>query len=95
VRVARSVPSALALAERLAAAAGNTEFFIIGGASVYQDTLPRADRVYLTRVHAQVPGDRSMPDGWLAGFELAARDDQAGAQAPQPYSFLDYRRAVR
>ena len=95
VRVARSVPSALALAERLAAAAGDTEFFIIGGASVYGDTLPRADRVYLTRVHDQVAGDRSMPDGWLAGFELAARDDQAGAQAPQPYSFLDYRRAVR
>ena len=95
VRVARSVPSALALAERLAAAAGDTEFFIIGGASVYGDTLPRADRVYLTRVHDQVAGDRSMPDGWLAGFELAARDDQAGAQGPLPYSFLDYRRTVR
>jgi len=77
------------------AAAGDTEFFIIGGASVYGDTLPRADRVYLTRVHDQVAGDRSMPDGWLAGFELAARDDQAGAQGPLPYSFLDYRRTVR
>jgi dihydrofolate reductase len=95
VRVARSVPDALALAERLAAAAGDTEFFVIGGASVYQDALPRADRVYLTRVHGQVAGDRSMPDGWLAEFELAARDDEAGAQGPLRYSFLDYQRAAR
>ena len=36
-----------------------------------------------------------MPDGWLAGFELAGRDDEAGAQGPLRYSFLDYRRAER
>jgi hypothetical protein len=36
-----------------------------------------------------------MPDGWLAGFELAGRDDEAGTQGPLPYSFLDYRRAAR
>jgi len=95
VLVARSVADALALAERLAEQAGATEFFVIGGESVYRDALPRADRVYLTRVHGQVAGDRSMPDGWLAGFELAARDDEAGAQGPLRYSHLDYHRAAR
>jgi len=95
VLVAASVPEALALAERLAAEAGDTEFFVIGGESVYRDALPRADRVYLTRVHDEVPGDVSMPDGWLAGFELAARDDEAGAEGPLRYSFLDYHRAAR
>ncbi len=95
VLVARSVADALALAERLAEQAGDTEFFVIGGESVYRDALPRADRVYLTRVHGQVAGDRSMPDGWLAGFELAARDDEAGAQGPLRYSHLDYHRAAR
>jgi len=95
VLVARSVADALALAERLAEQAGDTEFFVIGGESVYRDVLPRADRVYLTRVHGQVAGDRSMPDGWLAGFELAARDDEAGAQGPLRYSHLDYHRAAR
>jgi dihydrofolate reductase len=94
-RVARSFPEALALAEALAAEAGDSEFFIIGGESVYRDALPLADRVYLTRVHGEVTGDRAMPDGWLAGFELAGRDDEAGAQGPLPYSFLDYRRAAR
>jgi len=95
VLVAGSIPEALARAGRLAAEAGDSEFFVIGGESVYRDTLPLADRVYLTRVHGEVAGDRAMPDGWLAGFELAARDDDAGAAGPLPYSFLDYRRAER
>jgi dihydrofolate reductase len=95
VQVAASVPEALALAGRLAAEAGDTEFFVIGGESVYRDALPVADRVYLTRVHAEVEGDRAMPRGWLAGFELAGRDDEAGAQGPLRYSFLDYQRAAR
>ncbi len=95
VLVAGSVPEALELAERLAAEAGDEEFFVIGGESVYRDALPRTDRVYLTRVHGEVAGDRSMPDGWLAGFELAARDDEAGAGGPLRYSFLDYHRAAR
>jgi len=95
VRVARSLPEALTLAEELTAEAGDSEFFVIGGESVYRDALPLADRVYLTRVHGEVVGDRAMPDGWLAGFELAGRDDEAGAQGPLLYSFLDYRRAAR
>jgi len=95
VHVARSLPEALALAEALAAEAGDGEFFVIGGESVYRDALPLADRVYLTRVHGEVAGDRVMPDGWLAEFELAERDDEAGAQGPLRYSFLDYRRAPR
>jgi len=95
VRVARSLAEALSLAGALAAEAGDTEFFVIGGESVYRDVLPLADRVYLTRVHGEVAGDRAMPDGWLAGFELAGRDDDAGAQGPLRFSFLDYRRAAR
>jgi dihydrofolate reductase len=95
VHVARSLREALAMAELLAAEAGDSEFFVIGGESVYRDALPLTDRVYLTRVHSEVAGDRAMPDGWLAGFELAGRDDKAGAQSPLPYSFLDYRRGAR
>jgi dihydrofolate reductase len=95
VRLARSLPEALALAEALAAEAGDSELFVIGGEAVYRDVLPRADRVYLTRVHGEVAGDRAMPGGWLAGFELTGRDDESGAQGPLPYSFLDYRRAAR
>ena len=38
-------------------AAGDDEAFIIGGAELYREALPLADRLYLTRVHADVDGD--------------------------------------
>ena len=37
------------------------ELMIIGGASFYQQTLPQADRLYLTRVHANIKGDAYFP----------------------------------
>jgi dihydrofolate reductase len=77
------------LDEALAAAAGRgPEVFVLGGASVYEQALPRVNRVYLTRVHREVAGDTSMPPGWLAGFTLVARDDRPG----HGYSFLEYER---
>ncbi len=53
VRVVHGVPEAL----EVAAAAGETEAFVIGGAAVYRDALRLADRVYLTEVQAEVDGD--------------------------------------
>ncbi|MBK8499679.1 MAG: dihydrofolate reductase [Flavobacteriales bacterium] len=42
---------------------GETEAFIIGGGQVYREAFDRKllDRIYLTRVHAQVEGDTSFP----------------------------------
>src|SRR5207253_3767200 len=51
VLVARSVGDALALAERLAEQAGDTEFFVIGGGSGFREVLPGAAPVSLTRLH--------------------------------------------
>lgn len=95
VRWAGSVRAGLDLAEQIAAAAGDTEVFIAGGVSVYRDTLPVTGRIYLTRVHQDVPGDRSMPPGWLTGFELVRREDGRDDQSQLSYSFLDYERAQR
>ena len=44
--------------------------FVIGGAQLYVAVMPDVDRVHLTRVHADVDGDTSLPDGWLDGFSL-------------------------
>src|SRR5687767_13665497 len=44
-----------------AVAHGKEETFIIGGAELYQDALRRADRLYLTRVGANVAGDTYFP----------------------------------
>lgn len=52
-----SVCSSLEAALEVARAAGDDEAFVIGGGMVYREALPIADRVYLTRVHADVAGD--------------------------------------
>jgi dihydrofolate reductase len=92
VLVVESLESALAAAASIGAPAGSDEFFIIGGESVYRQALPSVDKIYLTRVHAEVSGDRRMPDDWLAGFELASREDAADPGSGTTYSFLGYRR---
>ena len=44
-------------------AAGNVdEVMIIGGASFYEQMLPKADRLYLTFVHAELEGDAWFPE---------------------------------
>jgi dihydrofolate reductase len=92
VLVVDSLESALAAAASIGAPADSDEFFIIGGESVYRQALPSVDKIYLTRVHAEVSGDRRMPDNWLAGFELASRKDAADPGSGTRYSFLSYRR---
>jgi dihydrofolate reductase len=46
----------------LAQAAASDELVVIGGAEIYRLVLPFARRIYLTHVHADVPGDTFFPD---------------------------------
>jgi dihydrofolate reductase len=55
------VVGSLAEALRMAEAAGEDEAFVIGGTRLYAEALAIADRLYLTRVHATVPGDAVFP----------------------------------
>jgi dihydrofolate reductase len=57
VRTAASFEEAV----RLAAAAGEEEVFVVGGAELYREALPRADRMYFTSVLADVEGDTYFP----------------------------------
>jgi len=56
VTVVHSVEAALAQA------AGSEELVAIGGAEIYRLLLPFARRIYLTHVHADVPGDTYFPE---------------------------------
>ncbi|MBR6379119.1 MAG: dihydrofolate reductase [Fibrobacter sp.] len=61
--VCSSLEAALAKAE----AAGETECFIIGGAAVYREAMPKVKKLYLTKVLSNVEGDVFFPewgDGW-------------------------------
>jgi len=55
-----------------AAQSDSDEIMIIGGGSVYSLALPMADRIYLTRVHAEFPAAEvhfHMPaEGWVRSF---------------------------
>ena len=57
VRVAANVPDALALAQSLPG-----RILVCGGQRIYEETLPLADRILLTLVHAQVEGDTWFPE---------------------------------
>ena len=46
----------------LARTSSETEAFIGGGAEIYTQALPLADRMYLTRVHAMVETDTFFPE---------------------------------
>ena len=61
VSAAETVSDALLLARMLAATRGADEIMIIGGAKIYEHTLPLADRIYVTRVHGSPGGDRHFP----------------------------------
>jgi len=81
VRVAATVTEALAMAQQLTG-----EIMICGGQRIYEETLPLADRLLLTLVHAEVPGDTWFPE-WrhLAWRETFRRE---GADANYRYTFL-------
>jgi len=79
------VPGAIVLEsfeEALASLArepGGSEIFVVGGADVYRQALPRADRVYLTIVHAHVEGDATFPELPSAEFVETERVVREGA----------------
>lgn len=61
VSACATIADALTLARVLAATRGADEVMVIGGAQIYQNALPLADRVYFTEVHAKPGGDRHFP----------------------------------
>ena len=54
--------SALTRAEQWAREQGVDELMLIGGAQLYAQALPRAQRLYLTRIEASPEGDAFFPD---------------------------------
>lgn len=87
-RVAREETAA---AGGMAAAGGTAaaEIFLIGGAGLWQSSWQLVDRLYLTRVHADVAGDTSFSDGLLAEFELFGSEAVADAL---PCTWQEWRR---
>ena len=85
---AGDVPSALAMAAEL----GPPPVFVAGGAGIYRLSLPLADGVELTRVHAEVEGDTRFPLEGLAGWErVGAERYEANEKHAFAFTFETWR----
>jgi dihydrofolate reductase len=62
------------------------EVMIIGGGQVYRDFLPHADRIYLTRVRAEVEGDTHFPEIEQTNWQLLTSQHHA-ADERHAYAF--------
>ena len=85
--VAASIEAAVELV------AHEDEVMIIGGASIYEQTLARADILYLTYIHAQFQGDTHFPVVDETEWEEIEREaHEPDEKNPHAYSFVTLRR---
>jgi dihydrofolate reductase len=65
------------------------EVFVIGGATLYEATLPLADTLYITQINQEFKGDTFFPDvdsnHWI---EVEREDVVDDAKVGFTYSFL-------
>jgi len=80
VRVAANVTEALSIAQELPG-----EIMVCGGQRIYEETLPLADRLLLTLVHANVEGDTYFPEWRQLAWTETWR--KGGHDAKYAYTF--------
>lgn len=66
----------------------NEEIMVIGGGQIYEQTLPLADTLYITKVHQSVDGDAFFPAIDQAVWKETAREDREG------FSFVTYKKVL-
>ena len=82
VLVARTSDEALALAGDV------PEVIVFGGAEVFREFLPLADRIYLTQIDADVGGDTYFDFGGTDWRVVEDMPHPADPRHPYPFSFL-------
>ncbi len=81
------------LGEALALFPAEKEVFIIGGAQIYAEALPLADRFYLTRVEHSYEGDTRFPEWDASQWRLVESEAfPHGESYPYPFVFETYER---
>jgi dihydrofolate reductase len=64
------------------------DVFIIGGAQLYEQFLPLADRLYITKIDLETEGDTFFPDWNPEDFRIIAeREGVTDPQNPHPHTF--------
>ena len=86
-RVVHSLDEALALFPE------EEEVFVIGGAQIYAEALPRADRFYLTRVFRAYEGVTRFPEWNEEEWRLVESESfPPGKEYPWPFAFERWER---
>ncbi|PRD45156.1 diacylglycerol kinase [Phyllobacterium phragmitis] len=94
IDVAGSVEDALALARGRAEEAGADEICVIGGGDIYRQTLPLADRLYVTEVLGEVVGDTYFPAIDPADWrKVSAEEVPAGEKDSHATRYIVYERS--
>jgi dihydrofolate reductase len=91
-----AVPGAIiahSVHDAINAAARDQEIFVIGGADLFQEAFPLADRLHLTVIDAEPAGDTLMPefnlDDWKA---VASEEHSADERHAHAYTYTLYER---
>ena len=96
VDVVLNLEEALSKARIILEKEGGEELFVIGGAEIYAQAMRLADRIYLTRVHAEFPGDVFFPpleeDSWK---EVASEKQLEESEESPSFSFMILERGFR
>ncbi len=81
--VKHSVKEALEFAKTIE----REEVFVSGGASIFEQTIARADKLHLTIVHAKFEGDTYFPD--YSAFKKTIGEEDKKTEDGLAYTFLD------
>jgi dihydrofolate reductase len=66
------------------------EVFLIGGARVYEEGMKHADRIYITRIHANIEGDTKFPEIGPEWKEVSREEHKADEKNQYDYTFIKY-----
>ena len=71
------------------------EIMLIGGASLYRQTLERASCLYVTRIHHEFSGDTWFPEFDERRWRVESREDyEADSRNPYAYSLIKFVREM-
>lgn len=89
VVVVDTIDAALKAAE----ATNCKEIFIIGGGEIFKETMPLADVIYMTRVHAELEGDAFFPIINDNEWEMVSNEDhEKDLKHAYSYSFQKWKK---
>ncbi|HLE94250.1 MAG TPA: type 3 dihydrofolate reductase [Sulfuricaulis sp.] len=82
------------LDDAMNSAGNDSEIFIIGGAEIYRQAFDRANRIFITLIHARIEGDTYFPEfegpPWR---EISRERHERDENNPYSFSFLIYERS--